>query len=178
MNMTSNCDVTNSAHQIQMTTICHWMQTPMKIFCVRHCCNVYYYSAQHRGIFSVEQRLTTTKHRPDVKNNINFALTAISSLFRATKIFPVNLSCFCIKRHCWNNNTQQWKSCLRAWVQTCLLNTIAWPLQKLALFLFKSFFCSNGSSKTPTYLALLFYNNDPFWNLSTALNNSAYVSKM
>jgi len=25
MNMTSNCDVTNSAHQIQITTTCHWM---------------------------------------------------------------------------------------------------------------------------------------------------------
>ena len=37
MNMTSNCDVTNSADQIQMTTICHWMQPPMKIFCVRRC---------------------------------------------------------------------------------------------------------------------------------------------
>ena len=36
MNMTSNCDVTNTAHQKQMTTICHWMKTPMKIFCVRH----------------------------------------------------------------------------------------------------------------------------------------------
>ena len=28
MSMTSNCDVTNSAHQIQMTTICHWMKPP------------------------------------------------------------------------------------------------------------------------------------------------------
>jgi len=25
-NMTSNCDVTNSAHQIKMTTSCHWMK--------------------------------------------------------------------------------------------------------------------------------------------------------
>ena len=37
MNMTSNCDVTNSAHQIQMTSICHWMKPPMESFCVRHC---------------------------------------------------------------------------------------------------------------------------------------------
>jgi len=36
MNMTSNCDVINSAHQIQMTTVCHWMKPPMKIFSVRH----------------------------------------------------------------------------------------------------------------------------------------------
>jgi len=36
MNMTSNCDVTNNAHQKQMTTICHWMNPPMEIFCVRH----------------------------------------------------------------------------------------------------------------------------------------------
>ena len=28
MNMTSNCDVTKSAHPIQMTTICHWMIAP------------------------------------------------------------------------------------------------------------------------------------------------------
>jgi len=35
-NMTSYCDVTNSAHQIQMITICHWLNPPMKIFCVRH----------------------------------------------------------------------------------------------------------------------------------------------
>jgi len=35
--MTSNCDVTNTADQIQMTTLCHWMKAlPMKIFCVRH----------------------------------------------------------------------------------------------------------------------------------------------
>ena len=34
--MTSHCDVTNSAQQIQMTTLCHWMKPPMKIFCVRH----------------------------------------------------------------------------------------------------------------------------------------------
>jgi len=35
--MTSNCNVTNSAQQIQMTTLCHWMKPPpMKIFCVRH----------------------------------------------------------------------------------------------------------------------------------------------
>jgi len=27
-NMTSNCDVKNSAHQIQITTICHWMEPP------------------------------------------------------------------------------------------------------------------------------------------------------
>jgi len=38
MNMTSNRDVTNSAHQIQMTTICHWMNPPRKNFCVRHWC--------------------------------------------------------------------------------------------------------------------------------------------
>jgi len=31
MNMTSKGDVTNSAHQTQMTTICHWMNPPMKI---------------------------------------------------------------------------------------------------------------------------------------------------
>jgi len=37
MNMASNCDVTNSAHQIQMTTTCHWMNPPMKNFCLRHC---------------------------------------------------------------------------------------------------------------------------------------------
>jgi len=36
LNMTSNSDVANSAHQIQLTTICHWMKPPMKIFCVRH----------------------------------------------------------------------------------------------------------------------------------------------
>jgi len=35
MEMTSNCDVTNSAHQIQMTTI--WTKSLIKIFCVRHC---------------------------------------------------------------------------------------------------------------------------------------------
>ena len=34
--MTSFCDVTNSTHQIQMTTLCRWMKPPMKSFCVRH----------------------------------------------------------------------------------------------------------------------------------------------
>jgi len=34
MNMASNCDVTNSAHQIQMITVC-WMKPP-QIFCVHH----------------------------------------------------------------------------------------------------------------------------------------------
>jgi len=43
MNMTSNCDVRNSAHQTQMTTICHRMKPPMKSFCVRHCLSIYYY---------------------------------------------------------------------------------------------------------------------------------------
>jgi len=28
MNMMPKCDVTNSTHQIQMTTICHWMKSP------------------------------------------------------------------------------------------------------------------------------------------------------
>jgi len=28
MNMTSNCDVTNSVHQIQTTNMCHWMKPP------------------------------------------------------------------------------------------------------------------------------------------------------
>jgi len=37
MHMTSNCDVTNSAHQIQITTACHWLKSPVKIFCERHC---------------------------------------------------------------------------------------------------------------------------------------------
>jgi len=37
MQMTSDCDVTNSAHQIQMNTIWPWRNPPMKIFCVRHC---------------------------------------------------------------------------------------------------------------------------------------------
>jgi len=37
MEMTSNCDATNSAHQMQMTTLWPWTKTPpMKIFCVRH----------------------------------------------------------------------------------------------------------------------------------------------
>jgi len=36
MNMTSNCGVTNNAHQIKITTtICYWMNHPMKIFYVR-----------------------------------------------------------------------------------------------------------------------------------------------
>jgi len=30
--MTSNCDVTISAHQIQMTTLCHWMKPPHENF--------------------------------------------------------------------------------------------------------------------------------------------------
>jgi len=39
--MTSNCDVTNSAHQMQMT-IRPWTKTPpMNIFCVRHCLYMY-----------------------------------------------------------------------------------------------------------------------------------------
>jgi len=36
MDMMSNCDVTNNAHQLQMTTIWPWTKLPMKIFCVRH----------------------------------------------------------------------------------------------------------------------------------------------
>ena len=32
MNMTLNCDGTNSAHQMQMSTICHWMKTPHENF--------------------------------------------------------------------------------------------------------------------------------------------------
>ena len=43
MNMTSNCDVTKSAHQVQMTNICHWMnphetflRNPLNITQYRH----------------------------------------------------------------------------------------------------------------------------------------------
>jgi len=34
MNMTSNCDVTKSAHQMQMlmATICHWITPPWKFY--------------------------------------------------------------------------------------------------------------------------------------------------
>jgi len=32
MNMTSTCDVTKIAHQIQMTTIRHWMNSPHEDF--------------------------------------------------------------------------------------------------------------------------------------------------
>jgi len=32
MNMTSNYDVTNSAYQIQMTTVCHGMKIPYENF--------------------------------------------------------------------------------------------------------------------------------------------------
>jgi len=32
MNMTSNCDVTNSAHQTQITTIRHWTKPPHENF--------------------------------------------------------------------------------------------------------------------------------------------------
>jgi len=41
MEMTSNCDVTDGAHQIQMTTIWPWTNPPMKIFCVRHCVRLF-----------------------------------------------------------------------------------------------------------------------------------------
>jgi len=34
---TSNCDVTNSAHQIQMTTSWHWITPPRTFVCVGHC---------------------------------------------------------------------------------------------------------------------------------------------
>jgi len=38
MNITSNCGVTKTAHiRKKITTICHGMKAPMKIFCVRHC---------------------------------------------------------------------------------------------------------------------------------------------
>ena len=36
MKMTSNCDVTKSAHQIQMTTIWPWTNPSMKNFCICH----------------------------------------------------------------------------------------------------------------------------------------------
>jgi len=36
MNMTSNCDVTNSAHQMQIYHHLPLNEPPMKIFCVRH----------------------------------------------------------------------------------------------------------------------------------------------
>jgi len=44
MNTTSNCDVTNSGHETEMTTICHWMKlspqenflrTPLLVLVVR-----------------------------------------------------------------------------------------------------------------------------------------------
>ena len=43
MNMTSNCDVTKSAHQIQMTTIIHWMTPPWKFsaYATGHLCPLF-----------------------------------------------------------------------------------------------------------------------------------------
>jgi len=42
MNMTSNCDVTNSEHQIQMTTVCHWMKPPpIKFSAYAAVCSLY-----------------------------------------------------------------------------------------------------------------------------------------
>jgi len=32
MNMTSTCDIKNSAHQMQMITICHWIKSPSWTF--------------------------------------------------------------------------------------------------------------------------------------------------
>ena len=58
MEMTSNCDVTNSAHQIVMTTIWPWTKPLMKIFCVRHWLHVLpgseqsYFSQQVRKIWN------------------------------------------------------------------------------------------------------------------------------
>ena len=37
MNITSNCDVTNSPYQIQIPPYATEWNPPMKIFCVRHC---------------------------------------------------------------------------------------------------------------------------------------------
>jgi len=38
MNMTSNCDVINRGHEVEMIIICHWMNpSHMKIFCLRLC---------------------------------------------------------------------------------------------------------------------------------------------
>ena len=34
-NMTSSCDATHSARQIQMTTICHWMTHPWRFYFLR-----------------------------------------------------------------------------------------------------------------------------------------------
>jgi len=51
MNMTSNSDVTYIAHQIQMTTICHWMNPPWK------------FSAYNAALFAFNVRNQGTSER-------------------------------------------------------------------------------------------------------------------
>ena len=64
--MTSICDATIRAHQIQITTLCHWMKPPMKIFCVRHL-------SEH-----VDSGFQTIKALfPSVKYNILYTTTEI-----------------------------------------------------------------------------------------------------
>jgi len=63
MNMTLNFDVTNSAHQIQMTTIFHWMKHPHENFWVRHpqmllCPEKMYY------IYSIKTKIHKAKTFP------------------------------------------------------------------------------------------------------------------
>ena len=53
--MTSNCDVTNCAHRMQMTTICRWMKPPPWQFFA-------YATAVSHGVLSGEKRSVSKKY--------------------------------------------------------------------------------------------------------------------
>jgi len=72
MNMTSNYDVTKSAHQIQMTITCHWMKPTTKIFCARHWVHWRIQDEVETVYLSVKKR-NWKEQGECVKNIVNFA---------------------------------------------------------------------------------------------------------
>ena len=72
MNMTSNCDVTNSGHQIQMTIIYHWMNPPHEDF-LRTPLRVTQQETTFARTISTNQRLQTKTPEKEHFNMTNKA---------------------------------------------------------------------------------------------------------
>ena len=97
MNMTSNCDVTKSAHQIQMKIICHWMKPPPWNFFA-------YATVFHCSLSSVANQ---------IRLKIDFL--QLQKLFTAVGIVTAFLSwCWSIYMPGQISNHQFW-SCTRSW---------------------------------------------------------------
>ena len=84
--MTSNFDVANSAHQIQMTTICHWMKPPWKF-------------SAYATAFNVVPLPLTCQSRINLTQTNNFTVKSVKGMFCFDLLIACRCNC-CLKNIC------------------------------------------------------------------------------